>query len=71
MQTYSDRKNTERQSLVTLDTSDFTKLHTPVDSSEEGEDDGSVGDLEGLDGLEELERRVFGAWRCNAHGQVS
>jgi hypothetical protein len=61
MPAYSERKDTESQSLVTLNTSDLAKLHTPVNSSEEGQDDGSVGDLERLERLEELERRVLGA----------
>lgn len=49
-----EREDTERQSLVALDTSKLGKLHAPVQSAEERKDDSSVGDLETLKVLEEL-----------------
>lgn len=53
-----DGDDTDRESFVALLTAELGELHAPVDSSEEGEDDGSVGDLDVLDQVESVERRL-------------
>ena len=44
-----DRQSSHSESGVSLFSAKFGELHTPVQRAEEGEDDGTVGDLDMLD----------------------
>lgn len=48
----------DHESLVTLLAAKSDKLHTPVQSTEEREDDGAVGDLCGLERVKAVEHCV-------------
>lgn len=47
----------ECQPLVTLGSTEPDEFHTPMQSTEEGQDDGSIGDLDRLEVVQERGRR--------------
>lgn len=50
---HQDGHHTQCQPLVPLRSPKRHELHTPVQSTQEGQDDGSVGDLDGLQVVQE------------------
>ncbi len=55
---HEDGDGAQDQTTVTMNSTQFGEFHTPMQCSQEGENDGTISDLDVLKGVEVVERRL-------------